>query len=109
MLWDSTAVLCGAGRGTGMRATEGRPFTGRRRTGRAIGLGTTVFFLTAALRTAGFFALAALPAALRDVGRLPLPPFFDVPLAMLAFPLPANPTICAGHFHTKGGVYSSLI
>src|SRR5882672_12537771 len=113
MLWDSTAALCGAGRGAGTRATDGRLFTGRRRTGRATGLGTTGFFLSAVLRMAGFFALAALPATLRDasrdVGRLPLPPFFDLPLAMLAVPLPADLPPRARHFHTKGRVYSSLI
>src|SRR5882672_12036737 len=108
MLWDSTAALCGAGRGAGTRATDGRLFTGRRRTGRATGLGTTGFFLSAVLRMAGFFALAALPATL-DVGRLPLPPFFDLPLAMLAVPLPADLPPRARHFHTKGRVYSSLI
>src|SRR6267143_2037705 len=69
MLWDSTAALCGAGRGVGTRATRGRLFTGRRRTGRAIGLGTTGFFLSAVLRMAGFFALAALSATWRDTYR----------------------------------------
>src|SRR5438045_6914709 len=78
MLVDRAGVLCGAGRGLGMRATDGRFFTGRRTVGRAIGLGATGFFalaLAGDLRTAGFLA-AALP-------RLRVPdPFFDVFLAM---------------------------
>src|SRR5258705_8731729 len=103
MLWDSTAALCGAGRGVGTRATRGRLFTGRRRTGRAIGLGTTDFFLSAVLRMAGFFALAALSATLRDTGRLPLPPFVDLPLAMLAVPLPADLRHARGTFTQRAG------
>src|SRR5258705_6903516 len=63
MLWVSTAALCGAGRGAGTRATDGRLFAGRRRTGRATGLGTTGFFLAALLRMAGLFAPAGLPTS----------------------------------------------
>ena len=92
MLADSDGALCGAGRADGMRVTEGRFLTGRRRVGRATGLGATAFFLAAGLRGAGFFALAALA-----VGFFPLPdPVFDLPLAMLA-------SYCltdAAHFHT---------
>src|SRR5438132_7385232 len=55
-----------------MRATAGRLFTGRRNAGGATFLATTVFFFAAAFL-----------AALRLVGRLPLPdPFFDLALAM---------------------------
>src|SRR6478609_8725714 len=76
------ALWAGAGRADGMRATEARPLTGRRRTGRAIGLGATAFLRAAGLRA---FALAAafLRAGLPPL-RADLPDAFDLPLAMLA-------------------------
>src|SRR5215212_2530414 len=96
----SCGALCGAGRADGMRVTDARPLTGRRRVGRATGLGATAFFFAAGLRAAVFFALAAF-----RVGFFPLPdPVFDFPLAMLA-------SYCltdAAHFHTKGRVFSSF-
>src|SRR5260221_8468954 len=105
MLVVSAGALWGAGRADGMRVTEGRFLTSRRKAGRATGLGglaATAFFLAMALRTAGFFALAAL----RLTGFLPLPdPVFDLPLAMLASRCPT----AARHFHMKNRVYSSLI
>ena len=83
-----------------MRVTEARFFTDRRSAGRGMGLGAAAFFLAAGLRTAGFFALAAL-----RVGFFPLPdPVFDLPLAMLASRFPAD----AAHFHTKRRVFSSF-
>ena len=100
MLAESCGALCGAGRADGMRTTDARFLTGRRRVGRATGLGATAFFLAAGLRAAGFFALAAL-----RVGFFPLPdPVFDLPLAMLASRFPAD----AAHFHTKRRVFSSF-
>jgi hypothetical protein len=100
MLARSDGALWSAGRGEGVRVTDGRFFTGRRKVGRATGLGGAIFFLAAGLRVAGFFALAALRA-----GFFPLPdPVFDLPLAMLASRFPAD----AAHFHTKRRVFSSF-
>src|SRR5262245_22155819 len=82
MLRETTATLCGAGRGAGVRTTDGRLFTGRRGAGGTAGLASTAFFFAATLRAAGFFALGSLPADVRDVGRFPLPPFLDFPFAM---------------------------
>src|SRR5690348_15599730 len=81
-LWE-----CGAGRGAGMRATDGRFFTGRRSAGRATGFGGAGLrgaFLggTFAVRRIGLFAFAALRATGRFA--LPLPPPFPLPLAMRA-------------------------
>ena len=69
-----------------MRATEGRPLTGRRNAGRTIGLGATAFLAlgAAAFWRAGFFAAAFLGlAGLRLPG-----PLFDVFLAMTPVLLP---------------------
>src|SRR5262245_9981512 len=83
-LWE---LACRAGRGAGVRATEGRFFTGRRSGGGATGFGGSAFFLATILRLAGFLALAILRPALRTCGRLPFPPFPDLPLAMPRVPL----------------------
>src|SRR5262249_43370094 len=92
MLCDTSATLCGAGRGDGVRTTEGRDFTGRRSDGGATGLTRIAFFLGVAFFLAtGLRAGAFLPfAALREEGVLPLPPFLDLPFAMRSFPLPVE-------------------
>src|SRR5580704_16679523 len=92
MLVVSAGALWRAGRADGMRVTDGRFLTGRRKAGRATGLGglgATAFFLAMGLRPiglrmGGFFALA--PA-----GFFPLPdPFLDLPLAMRASRCPID-------------------
>src|SRR6266404_8140506 len=62
MLCGCSGALCGAGRGAGRRATEGRSLTGRRAETRAIGLAMTCFFAT------GFFAAAFLTIGFLELG-----------------------------------------
>src|SRR5476651_143043 len=105
MLALRRCVWCGAGRGAGMRATEGRFFTERRRAGRTIGVGAVAFF-GAALCTAFLMIflreglplfgapLRALSRALwRFAGALPLRVPGFLPLAISRFPLPVR---CGG-------------
>src|SRR5262249_29724640 len=94
MLRETPAFLCAAGRGAGVRTTDGRLFTGRRGAGGTAGLASKAFFFAATLRATGFFALGGLPAGMRDVGRFPLPPFLDLPFAM-------PPSCCPSTFTYK--------
>src|SRR3954453_22037752 len=112
MFCDRPDALCGAGRGEGMRTTDGRDFTGRRSTGGVTGLTSTTFFLPIGFfLPTSFFLVAALPAdpflllaAFGVTGGLPWPPFFDLPFAMRSFRCRSR-----RHFHTNDRVHSSLI